>query len=235
MNVGDLLNQVAYDAGETSGEYREAARRWLNLTRAEIADWGLWRSALKTDTFATAAATTSGIYPMTGYQALSLDTMYDETNNGPITHEAIKTLRDIDPDKSTTSSPYHWAEMGQDQAGEWNIYLWPIPDGAYTIRFQGYAHLDDLEDEDLEIDPFFGRLLPWSSTFAAGMRWYHDKNNNEEANQLLVSRNEFVRQVQRRATKNALAPATALRMRNIRSNAPFPGPGRLNPAHFDNG
>jgi hypothetical protein len=220
MTFADLLSEVAAQAGDTSAAFRVQARRWLNFTRAYIADRAEWRTALNADvTITTAAATTDGLYSLTGYERVSGDYLYDETNEYPILPESLSALQAHDPDKSVTGNPEWWADAGVDSDDNRQIYLWPIPDGAYVIRYAGYEVLTDIgeDDEQLSVDPFFGELTPWSPCLMAGLRYHMDLDNNEDAVQIAMQLKVFEGHIKRRKAKNSAAPHIGLRLANVRS------------------
>jgi hypothetical protein len=233
MTYADLLDQIAYDAGDTSGEYRLRATHWLNLARGDIADRGKWRSAVDpTASITTSAATTSGIYTIGDYDYISGDFLYDETNNQPVQYESFSQVNVIDVQKTTTSSPDTWSDAGADSNGNRQIYLWPIPAGTYTIRFTGYRKLTDIVETD-SIDPFFGAITPWGPTFSAGIRYYHYQNNNEDASQIALQFKIFERFIKQRKRNNQLSPGATLRLGIVRTQAPIVT-GRFDPAHYSN-
>lgn len=240
MTIGDILDQVAFDASDTGGDYRTAARRWLNIVRSDIADECLWRWAFRAAaTITTAAATTSGLYTLvdgtTNYEFVAGDEFYDETNSNTITHESYGQLRAFDQDKSVTGPPTVWADAGSDGNNNRQVYFWPVPGGTYTIRFPGYLRLTDLtETNDVDSnDGFFGPVTPWASTFVAGIRYYHDLNNNEDATQIVLQERRFHKKIRRRKVMNRLSIAAPVRQKILATQV-VTSLGRFDPAHFDN-
>lgn len=236
MTFSDLLDETAAQAGDESGTHRAQARRWLNLIRSYTADQALWRTAFVANaTLTTAAATTDGLYAISGYSNVSGDYLYDETNLLALEFESFAALRAIDPDKTTTGPPSYWSDAGVDDNGVRQIFLWPIPDSAYTIRYAAYKDLGDIAsgDEGLTVDPYFGPIAPWQSTFMAGLRWQMDLDNNEDPNQVALQKMEFDKQIRQRKRGNTVAPnagGTLNVKRSITANAT----GRYDPAHYNN-
>ena len=105
MTIGDLLNNLARLSDDDSDTFRISARTWLNLVRSHMAERARWRGAVRIDTFATAAATTDGIYTLTRYAKLVEDTLYDETNIQPIQHESHAPCSAIAPPDRVASPP----------------------------------------------------------------------------------------------------------------------------------
>ena len=238
MNFGDLLDQIAENADDNTSTFRTSARRWLNFARSYIADRSpLWRTALDTTaTFQTSAATTSGIYTIGAFQSISGDRFYDETNQNTIQHESLADLNSTDPAKTTTGPPAWWGDAGAVTAsGARRIYLWPIPNGTFTIRFGGYAEIADVTsamDTDT-VDAFFGMILPWGATFTAGMRYYHDLDNNEDVQQMALQLQAFNQLIKVRKSTNRLAPVSGIQSNVIRTRRVITA-GRFDPAHFRN-
>ena len=237
MTYADLLDQIAGNADDSTGTYRTSARRWLNLTRADIASRGYWRSALRNNAFIqTEANKAGGVFGIgTSYEFISGDYLYDETNNTVIVHESNQDILGNDPDRSVTGQPSIWCDAGQSNAGERQIRLWPRPDATLTISFTAYLRLTDVtpnEDNDTE-DNFFGKILLWGPCFAAGMRYYADLDNNEEVTQSALQRQAFDNLVRQRMRANNVAPLSSNRIHPVKGTV-LPTLGRLDPAHFSN-
>jgi len=234
MTFADLLDQAVYDAGDDSGEYRLRALHWLNLARAYVADRGTWSAAMDPEaTLTTDEDTTTGLYTIGSYDHISGDYLFDETSNNVVRHESLSQQNAIDPDKSTTAAPNWWGDAGADSNGNRQIYLWPVPDSAYVLRFAAYRTLTDISNEALSTDPFFGAITPWGPTFSSGIRYYHDLNSNEDASQILLQRQTFDFFIKQRKKNNELSPGATLRLGIVRTQAPMVS-GRFSPAHFNN-
>ena len=243
MKISDLLDQMEANSGDDGGQYRNDARRWLNFTRSEIANAALWKMALRPEaTFTTAAATTSGLYSLadssessSGFEFIAGDKLFDQTNESPIFHESLGTTAEIDAAKGTDGPPTWWSDAGATSVGVRQVYLWPVPDGTYTILFHGYRMLSDIAaaDDDKTADDFFGPISPWGACFIAGMRYYHDLNNNEEVNQMLIQERKFQKTIRRRLTQNRLSITATLRQKVVNTQI-ISTIGRFDPAHYQN-
>jgi len=240
MTFADLISQTTFDSGDEGAGYKTAARRWLNLARSYIADQGLWKSALSArQTITTAAATTDGLYNIpSGYDRVFGDILFDETNNTPVFYDGLERLRALDPDISITGTPTFWADAGVESAGgSRQVFLSPIPDGTYTIAFPAYAELADVtsNDDSNTTDNFFGNILAWSNCFAAGMRYYHDLNNNEDASQTEIQRRVFEAQIKRRKMKDKLTLTGSVQLSPVKGSVDSAfGRGRFDPAQYPN-
>jgi hypothetical protein len=160
--------------------------------------------------------------------------MYDQTSRLPIVHESISN-QTLDPDRNVTGPPVIWADAGSDSSGNRRVQFWPIPEDTRTIEFPGYVRLTDIvpANDSLQVDPYFGPLVQWAPTFVAGMRYYHDQDNNEDASQLFGQRGVFRKLIRRQMARNRLSMASAMRLGVVTQGPQLPR-GRLDPAHFDN-
>jgi len=236
MTVQELLDQAKRSADDDSDDYEAAALRWLNLVRSGVASKARWRDATKTDKFTTDSRA-SGLYALVGYEHVVDDWMFDETRQNVITYTSNPRLGAADPQQIVTGPPNHWSDAGVNDEDEPQIYLWPIPEGNYTIRFRGYKSLKDLgtSDKILEVDPFFGKLSEWAACFSAGLRYYHDLDDNDSAEAIMLSLKTWQDTIETRRTVNKVNVNSAIRMRNTRTGGRnSPRPGRFNPAHYDN-
>jgi hypothetical protein len=234
--VQDLLDQIVADSGDEAASYRTNARRWLNLARSYISDRGPWRSALVIDSFTTSAATTDGLYTLNGYDHISGQFLYDETNRRTIRQVSLTEILESDQDRTVTGMPAVWADAGSDTNGNKRIMLWQIPSDTFTIRFLGYKLLTDLTvgNDSLQVDPFFGPISPWAACMAAGMRYFHDLNNNEDVGQIQMQQVTFERHIGRRQAANKIAKTGgAGEPRPWYQKSPATH-GLLDPAHYDN-
>ena len=243
MTFSDLIDQITSNAGDDSPSYRTKCRRWLNLARSDVGTDGLWKWALRAEaTFDTSAATTSGIYALvdtdestSGFEFILSDTLIDQTNKRTIQHESVASMHEIDHAKETFGPPNWWGDAGATDAGVRRIYLWPIPEGTYTILFDAYKILTDVDEthDALSIDPFFGPLSLWSGTFAAGMRYYYDLDNNEDPLQTRIQHSQFMKQISKRRNHNRLSLSAPMRLR-IQTTQVVNTVGRFDPAHYPN-
>jgi hypothetical protein len=238
MIFSDLYTQVERNAGESGGEYRSDVRRWLNLARSEISDEAVWRDALRSTTITTSAGTTDGLYNIEGYEKISGQYLKNETNNTPIGHESYEALKSIDPNETVSGAPYFWADAGSESSRTGNfprIFLHPIPDAAFVIRFNAYIRLTDIveSDDGLANDPYFGWLSQWAACFIAGIDYYRMLDDSEDAQELIVKRSLFTKAIERRKKNNSVNVGQSIRLRNIR-NEGRSRVGRLDPAHYSN-
>ncbi len=238
MTFGDLLDQVTHSADDSGGSYRTAVLRWLNLCRSEAYNEANWRTAMQADaTITTAASQTDGFYELDDHEHVISQRMWDETNEDTIMYASYQDLQSIDDKKETTGPPKWWTDAGIENAtsGDRLIYLWPIPDGTFTIRFSGYRKYKDIlsTEESLTVDPIFGAIGPWGSAFAAGMRYYQMLDDNVSAQEQEMQDRRWKKKLRQRKKRNGLLPNIQFGLHNIRQISQ-PNQGRFSPAHFNN-
>jgi len=236
MTHADLINEVVAQAGDSGATYRAQVIRWYNLVRSHIADQGRWRTAFDPDTtITTSSATTDGIYSLTGYETVSGDFMYDETNEAVLRYSPFSSLNATDPNKDTTGNPEFWSDAGVDSSGNRQVYFWPIPDGTFTIRYAAYKLLTAIEstDETDTVDDYFGPIAPWAACFQAGLRYHMALDDNEDAMSIQSAWAAFNRLIAARRATNSVSPQGSFSLANVRSMG-SPVYGRLDPSHYNN-
>lgn len=242
MTFADLFSQIASDSGDES--INDEARRWLNFTRSYLYGMHDWRNAFVADGTLTTAADTAH-YLLEDVGKISGDRFFDETNTQVIVHESRESLNSFDPARDVTGPPNYWADTGGDpaavtgasSAADRRIMLWPIPDSAYTLRFDYYKPMFDIErggsQDYYVVDPYFGLISEWAHVFLAGMRYYHDLNTNEDPQQIAFQLQTFERLARRKKARDPVAPTSSTSLKIIRHMAPLSS-GRLDPAHYRN-
>jgi hypothetical protein len=236
MTIGELLDHTAFNTDDDDGDYRAAMRRWLNLTRSWISDESSWKHALDSSaSFNTSAATTDGIYTLDGYEFIAGDALFDETQSHKIRHESMTDMLAADADKSVTGPPDVWADAGMNSNGVRLIYLWPIPSDVRTISFRGYRNLTDLTEdrEVLSVDPFFGPVAKWQSTFEEGLRYYQMRHDGDGF-QVVVGQRGVVKSKIREMKKRDRLSIGTLRLGSAARVQDIANLGRFYPAHFSN-
>lgn len=237
MTVGDLLNNLVRDSGDTGTAYRTSALNWLNLVRQRAAVMGSWRSAKNVDaTFTTSASNTTGIYELEGSMSIIGDRIYDQTNNIVIYRDTEGTLMSFDANRDEFGFPSLWADAGMTAGGTNQIRLWPTPNGPFVIRYSGVKTLTPITTEDVAIDPFFGDLDQVGYMLADGLTYYHLKNNDEaDAATVAMAFNMFKKSAIESSTAGAVDPLGSSRLEPVlRSARNQMAVGRLDPSHYDN-
>jgi len=237
MTYKDLIDTLVRDSGDEGAAYRTNAYRWLNLVRQEAARRGSWSSGKDSvATFDTDPIATDGIYAITGYESVSGDEMYDVTNDGVIRRDTENTLKAFDANENENGPPTLWADSGISATGEVQVRFWPIPAEIITIGFLGTKALTDITSaqEAVAVDPFFGALSSIGAMLQAGLRYYHDLNNNEDYVQVRGSKSAFFDAIKIYSQTSGADSVKTSRLEPVgrRPNArPY---GRLDPSHFNN-
>ncbi len=243
VRLGELLDQVAFDAGDFSAAYRNNSRTWLNLARAYIANQGFWRTALNGEgEINVSGANTNGIYALKDastpaaqvWAFVEGDTLVDVTDNRILTYQDPQTLMATDPNLDYQNSPLHWTDKGYNSSGEPQIMLYPRPTVATTIKgslYKQFASVDENQDDET-IDPYFGPVDDWAHCFAEGLRYYKEQDENEiGTNQQWL---RFTTWVEQRKRKQGIASVVTHRLRNLRHPERRHAYILADPQHFDN-
>lgn len=238
MTVQDLLDQAIYDSGDGGADYTNSARRWLNLTRSYIADQHAWQCASRVNATLT---TTNGtaIYTLVSgsdtYRRVIGNMMYDQTNDTNIRYTDTAFGLALDQDQDETGPPVVWWDAGCTSAGVRQVEFYPVPGGTYTILFAGQLILSDLTaaQDTVTEDPYYGPITPWGATFQAGMRYFHDLNNNEDVNQIAIQKATFDMLIRNRKRVDSTPTTPIHRARSLREGSNV-NLGRLDPSVYEN-
>lgn len=132
-----LSQSDATDVTSLSGQSQIVADA-INEAQTELWKEENWYSLYKTTTFATVASTgTYDIATIASDWGRVLD-MIDTTNNRVLIEDITRVFDEDDPDADYTGTPTHFTVEGA------NFRLYPIPNGAYTIRLRYYQIPDTL-------------------------------------------------------------------------------------------
>jgi hypothetical protein len=237
MTYKDILDALVQDSGDAGSTYRANGIRWLNFVRQDAAARGSWKSAKNSSaTFNTAASQTDGIYPLTGFKYVIGDEMYNATEDEAIHRDTDNTLKALDANQNEFGPPTLWSDAGMTALGVPQVRFWPIPAATYAITFLGCKALVDVTsaDELVSIDPYFGPLSDIGAMISAGLRYYHDLNDNEDSQDTRSSRNEFYGAIRIYSGQTGSDSTRSSRLEPVGRQPNARPLGRLNPSHFDN-
>ena len=144
MKLGECITRVLERVGltATSTEFQNQARHYINMMLAETVPLVQWWWLDRSTTFATVASTAT-YSPVSG-NVTSWWSFTDETNNRTLGIIGPTQYDSWDPDQDTTGDPRSVFIAGQDATtGYPTVSLYPIPDGAYTIRVRYRADIDE--------------------------------------------------------------------------------------------
>lgn len=236
MTFGDLIDTVVSDSGDAGAAYRANAIRWLNLARQEAAALGSWKSAKNSASSFQTDGNTSGIYLLADIDEVIGGQMYDTTSNTVIERDTENTLMRVNVNPPTSGPPVLWADSGMTASGEKQIRLWPAPDDVRTINFLGTRALTDITsaNESMSVDPFFGPIVGIGAMLQAGLRYYHDVNNNEDVSVTGRSQGTFHKLIRVMSGMSGVDPNASSRMEPVNRRGMFTTRGRLDPGHYGN-
>ena len=237
MTYKDLLDTLVIDAGDTGTTYRINAMRWLNLARQDSVARGSWKSAKNASgSFTTDAGNTSGIYTLIGIDEVIGGELYDTTHHNVINRDTDNVLQRMDVGLDETGPPVLWSDAGMSSAGEKQIRLWPVPLEAIEIVYTGTKALTDITEnqELLTVDPYFGPLTACGSMLQAGLRFYHDLNNNEDVSTIGRSQTTFYKMISLVSSQAGIDANTSTRLDPVNRVMGYSGRGRFDPGHYGN-
>ncbi len=241
MTYGDLIAAIVRDSGDEGVNYAANAYRWLNFARQEASVRGSWPSAKQSEaTFMTDAGNTTGIYPLisgtTAYDQVVGADMYDATNDCVIRRDTENTLKSFDANANQFGPPTLWSDSGMSSGGDKQVRFWPIPEAAYEIHFLGSVALGDVTSAmaATDLDPYFGPLSSVGGMLFAGLRYYHDLNDNQDVGQVSRSRAAFYDAIKMYAAADGADSVKMSRLEPV-GRRPYAKPtARLDPSHFNN-
>lgn len=230
VQIGDILDTVAFTAGDFSTGYRTQARTWLNMVRSQIATMGWWRGARNAfGSINVTGSESTGIYalkdnsdPPVIWSFVDGDKLLDTTNNQVLVYRDVRELQIDDPDLSETGQPWFWSDAGTNSDGEAQIILFPRPTSSIDLvgpLFRQLTALTDTNDADT-VDPFFGMVDDWAACFMEGERYYLEQDENEQG--MAAQWQRFLKSIRSRKQKQGVALSHAAQLRNLRPDITVP-------------
>jgi hypothetical protein len=238
LTYKDLIDTVVMDSGDAGTNYRVNALRWLNLARQDAVAMGSWKSAKNSAaTLTTNAAQTDGIYALTGIDEVIGGQMYDQTAHSVVERDTENLIMRMEVNPDQFGPPVLWADAGMTSAGEKQIRFWPIPEDERILAFLGTKALTDItsDQEALTIDPYFGALTGVGTMLQAGLRYYHDLNNNEDVSTIGRSQGTFHKMIKALSGQSGVDANAGTRLDPVNRRSFKLASGRLDPGHYGNG
>ena len=237
MTYKDIIDSIVEDSGDRGPVYRANVIRWLNLVRQECSVRGSWKSAKNSSgSLTTNASVTNGTYALIGIDEVIGGEMYDQVSHSVIERDTENQIMRFQlPDEF--GPPTLWADAGMTAAGEKQVRFWPIPDDEREITYLGTRVLGDITaaDEALTIDPYFGALTGCGVMLQAGLRYYHDVNNNEDVATTGRSQGTFYKSIALMSGQSGTDLNASTRMNPVNRRLRSVVMGRLDPGHYSNG
>ncbi len=133
LTRGQLLDRVVALVGNDSTAFRTFLEGSLNMCLYMLWDAHDWSFKEKSGTVATVDGTESyNLSTLTTdlRTANDLDVVWDSTNKRFLRKVDLQEIRRNDPEGTQKNQPTVYAVWGAK-----TIFCWPIPDGAYTLKF----------------------------------------------------------------------------------------------------
>lgn len=132
---GTVIDRVANMLGDTSTDFRTFMETSFNNMLYALHDLHDWEWKHKSGTFPTVASTESYVVAtaasLTDFRSPNdIEVLWDSTNKRFLNRKELRDIRKRYPEGVTTGQPTVFAGWG-----DTTVYFFPIPDGAYTIKF----------------------------------------------------------------------------------------------------
>jgi len=135
--VNDVLVRLREDEVETVNQtaYTKLMGKYINDAKRQVEDAYNWNVLTETLTCVTSPGLFN--YVLTGSDArFRVIDVIDDTNNAILQEATTKWMnQSFLTGNSTNQQPGYYNFNGVDTNGDTQVDLFPIPDGAYTIRF----------------------------------------------------------------------------------------------------
>ena len=141
MTYLELINDVLVRLRETTvsttteTSYSTLIGKFVNDAKRQIEDAFSWNALGQTITVTTAASTASYSLTGAGQKFQVMDVINTTSNVGLINISFVDMNRKLNFTPLVNSIPTEFAFDGVDASYDTKVNLYPIPDGAYTIKF----------------------------------------------------------------------------------------------------
>ena len=141
MTYLELINDVLVRLRETTvsttteTSYSTLIGKFVNDAKRQIEDAFSWNALGQTITVTTAASTASYSLTGAGQKFQVMDVINTTSNVGLINISFVDMNRKLNFTPLVISIPTEFAFDGVDASYDTKVNLYPIPDGAYTIKF----------------------------------------------------------------------------------------------------
>tara|TARA_R110002126_G_scaffold94767_1_gene223404 strand:- start:37 stop:684 length:648 start_codon:yes stop_codon:yes gene_type:complete len=141
MTYLELINDVLVRLRETTVStttettYSTLIGKFVNDAKRQIEDAFSWNALGQTITVTTAASTASYSLTGAGQKFQVMDVINTTSNVGLINISFVDMNRKLNFTPLVNSIPTEFAFDGVDASYDTKVNLYPIPDGAYTIKF----------------------------------------------------------------------------------------------------
>lgn len=164
MQLSEMRDEVQAIFAERSDVTDAIADDYINANYRRLAMSFRFYELEQSTTFATVSGTDSYSVPTGCRETISL---VDTTNRVKLTPKSVDWLEMQDRTSNSSSPPEFYVRFGSD------YLLWPIPDGAYTVRVL-YTKLPDELSADADepvYPPEWHRAIVWLAASEIGFRF----------------------------------------------------------------
>lgn len=160
MTYLELVNDVLIRLREnevtavTDTAYSKLIGKYVVDAQRQVEDAYNWNALSNTLTMVTIPNLFNAVLVGSGIRFRLLDVI-DDTNNTILTYKPTKEMNDLFLNRNTTTGkPIYYNFNGVSPEGDTQVDLYPIPDSAYTIRFNIIQPQDPLRfDSDRVLVP----------------------------------------------------------------------------------
>ena len=133
--------------------YSKLISKYVIDAQRQVEDSYNWNALSNTLTMVTVPNLFNGVLVGSGVRFRLLDVI-DDTNDNILAYRSSKEMNDLFLTNRTTGKPQYYNFNGVSPEGDTQVDLYPVPDGAYTIRFNIIQPQDPLQfDADTLLVP----------------------------------------------------------------------------------
>lgn len=133
--------------------YSKLISRFVVDAQRQVEDAYNWNALSNTLTMVTVPELFNAVLVGAGIRFRLLDVI-DDTNDTILTYRSSKEMNELFLTNRETGKPIHYNFNGVSPEGDTQVDLYPVPDGAYTIRFNIIQPQDPLQfDSDKLLVP----------------------------------------------------------------------------------
>lgn len=181
----------------TNTIFTNRAREYFNFETDELSNGAVRYTFLRKDTTFDTVATTER-YTLASDVSEPM-AFYDQTNDWILPIRTGEYVDRRDPDHDEAGNPRVVYVTGINTAnGQWQVDLWPIPDGAYTILYRYYAQLEPITsgDDSTSYDTKAPTLVQRALVHGIAQHYYAEKGARDDADRELQEKERLLRAFQ---------------------------------------
>ena len=151
--VNAVLKRLREDtvASVSTSTYSALIGELVNDAKRLVEDSWNW-SHLRTEITVTTAASTASYALTDSGQRVEVQDAWNNTSNRQLQRRPESWYRRHDYTSTIAEGdPYIWVPNGFDASNDYNVKLYPTPDGVYDLKFACIVRQDDLTSDSTEI------------------------------------------------------------------------------------